>query len=69
MRKQNLKALTDRLNDELRGLKIAYIEAEQAFSYSVQVSEDITKAIAANAEGFTKAETAALKTWRMPKRN
>jgi len=56
----NLKALTDRLDDELRGLQIAYIEAEQAFSYSVQVSEDITKAIAANAEGFTKDEMAAV---------
>ena len=57
----NLKTVTDRLDEELRGLQIAYIEAEQAFSYSVQVSEDITKAIAANVTDFTKSETAALK--------
>jgi len=57
----NLKTVTDRLDEELRGLQIAYIEAEQAFSYSVQVSEDITKAIAANVTDFTKNETAALK--------
>ena len=57
----NLKTVTNRLDEELRDLQIAYIEAEQAFSYSVQVSEDITKAIAANVTDFTKSETAALK--------
>lgn len=56
----NLKAVTDRLDLELRDLQIAYIEAEQAFSYSVQVSEDITKAIEANTTDFTKAEMAAI---------
>lgn len=56
----NLKSITDRLDKELFGLQIAYIEAEQAFSYSVQVSEDITKAIAANVKDFTKDEMAAV---------
>ena len=56
----NLKALTDSLDKELQGLQIDYLEASQAFSYSVQVSEDITKAIAANTTDFTKAEMASV---------
>ena len=48
------------LAEELRELQTAYLEAEQAFGYSVQVSEDITKAIAANTADFTKAEMAAI---------
>ena len=57
------------LAEELRELQTAYLEAEQAFSYSVQVSEDITKAIAANTSEFTKAEMAAIADVLKAKKN
>jgi len=58
--KQRLQAVVNRLDAELTQFQIDYIQAEQAFSFSVKTSEDITKAIAANITGFEKNETAAM---------
>ena len=56
----NLKTLVDKLDKELHGLQAAYIEAEQALSFSVKTSEDITKAIEKNRAGFEKNEADTL---------
>jgi hypothetical protein len=57
----SLKSLTDSLDKELQAVADCItLKRQQAFSYSVQVSEDITKAIAANVKDFTKDEMAAV---------
>lgn len=57
----NLKAVRDRMDAELSSYQQEFIQAETAFNFSVQTSEDITKAIAANTKEFQAGEMAAIR--------
>ena len=57
----NLKAVRDRMDAELFGYQQEFLQAELAFNFSVQTSEDITKAIAANTKEFQAGEMAAIR--------
>ena len=56
-----LKDIRDKMDAELTSYQQEFIQAETAFNFSVQVSEDITKAIAANTTEFQKGEMAAIR--------
>lgn len=58
--KANLKAVIDRLDTELHGLQIAYIQANLAFNAAVTNSDKLYADIEANAERFTAPERDAL---------
>jgi hypothetical protein len=57
----NLKAVRDKMDAELSSYQQEFIQAETAFNFSVQVSEDITKAIAVNTTAFQKGEMDAIR--------
>ena len=56
-----LKDIRDKMDAELTSYQQEFIQAETAFNFSVQTSEDITKAIAANTTEFQKGEMAAIR--------
>ena len=58
---ERLKDIRDKMDAELSGYQQEFIQAETAFNFSVQTSEDITKAIAANTAEFQKGEMAAIR--------
>jgi hypothetical protein len=67
--KANLKAVIDRLDAELNGLQISYLQARSAFDFAVTNSEQIAANIAANVEGYTKPEADALAAYEAAKQN
>jgi hypothetical protein len=56
-----LKDVRDKMDAELSGYQQEFLQAELAFNFAVQTSEDITKAIAANTAEFQKGEMAAIR--------
>ncbi len=58
---ERLKDIRDKMDAELSSYQQEFIQAETAFNFSVQTSEDITKAIAANTTDFQKGEMAAIR--------
>lgn len=66
--KANLKAVIDRLDTELHGLQIAYVQANTAFNFAVNNANEISANIEANARNYTDPQRKALSDYRKAKR-
>ena len=55
----NLRAITDRLDEELRGLQVEYLQANIAFSAAADKSAEVSAAIDANAKSYSEPEEKA----------
>jgi hypothetical protein len=55
----NLRAITDRLDEELRGLQVEYIQANIAFSAAADKSAEVSAAIDVNAKSYSEPEEKA----------